>query len=136
MKTNYLANITFGNLIESGQINNIKYTKEYSDNKKLLKYTEQGLKTDKFLKVEKFDNNGNQIEIQEFKYLPNKTIEHYKNKSQEYTRTITKEIKEALIHITEIFESKTSPANNYIHESIRDLEGKILKLFTNGKQIL
>ena len=136
MKTNYLANITFGNLIESGQINNIKYTKEYSDNKKLLKYTEQDLKTDKFLKVEKFDNNGNQIEIQEFKYLPNKTIEHYKNKSQEYTRTITKEIKEALIHITEIFESKTSPANNYIHESIRDLEGKILKFFTNGKQIL
>lgn len=136
MKINHINNTTFGNLIESGQTNNIKFTKEYSDNKNLLKYIEQDLKTDKFLKVENFDNDGNRVSIQEFQYLPNKTIEHYKNKSQEYTRTITKEIKEALIYITEVFESKTSPANNYIHESIRDLEGKILKLFANGKQIL
>ena len=136
MKINYVTNTTFGNLVETGQINNIKFTKEYPDNNKLLKYTEQDLKTDKFLKVEKFDNDGNRISIQEFKYQPNKTIEYYRNKSQEYTRTITKEIKDSLIHITEVFESKTSPANNYIHESIRDLEGKIFKFFANGKQIL
>lgn len=136
MKISGINNTTFGNRIETGQTDTIKYSKEFSDDNKLLKYIEKDMKTDKFLKVETFDNIGNRVEIQEYKYLPNKTIEHYKNKSQEYTRTITKEIKDSLSHVTEVFESKTSPANNYNHESIRDLEGRILKLFANGKRIL
>ena len=136
MKISSINNTTFGNRIETGQTSTIKYSKEFSDENKLLKYIEKDAKTDKFLKVETFDNIGNRVEIQEYKYLPNKTIEHYKNKSQEYTRTITKEIKDSLTHVTEVFESKTTPANNYIHETIRDLEGKILKLFANGKRIL
>ncbi len=136
MKISGINNTTFGNRIETGQTDTIKYSKEFSDDNKLLKYIEKDAKTDNFLKVETFDNIGTRVEIQEYKYLPNKTIEHYKNKSQEYTRTITKEIKDSLSHVTEVFESKTSPANNYIHESIRDLEGRILKLFANGKQIL
>ncbi len=136
MKISSINNTIFGNRIETGQTDTIKYSKEFSDDNKLLKYIEKDMKTDKFLKVETFDNIGNRVEIQEYKYLPNKTIEHYKNKSQEYTRTITKEIKDSLSHVTEVFESKTSPANNYNHESIRDLEGRILKLFANGKRIL
>lgn len=136
MKISGINNTTFGNRIETGQTDTIKYSKEFSNDNKLLKYIEKDAKTDNFLKVETFDNIGTRVEIQEYKYLPNKTIEHYKNKSQEYTRTITKEIKDSLSHVTEVFESKTSPANNYIHESIRDLEGRILKLFANGKRIL
>lgn len=136
MKISGINNTTFGNRIETGQTDTIKYSKVFSDDNRLLKYIEKDAKTDNFLKVETFDNIGNRVEIQEYKYLPNKTIEHYKNKSQEYTRTITKEIKDSLSHVTEVFESKTSPANNYIHESIRDLEGRILKLFANGKRIL
>lgn len=136
MKISSINNTPFGNQIKTGQTGSIKFSKEFSDEGQLVKYIEKDAKTDKFLKVETFDNIGNRIGIQEYKYLPNKTIEHYKNKSQEYTRTITKEIKNSLSHVTEIFESKTNPANNYIHETVRDLEGKIIKLFANGKRIL
>lgn len=136
MKIFCINNTTFGNRIETGQTDSITYSKEFSDDNKLLKYIEKDTKTDKFLKVETFDNCGNRVAIQEYTYLPNKMIEHYKNKSQEYTRTITKEINDSLYHITEVFESKTKPANNYINETIRNLEGKIVKMFANGKRIL
>ena len=131
-----IDNISFGNRIENYQVGRIKYSREYSDDNILLVNKELDAQTDKFLKVETFDNCGNRVAIQEYTYLPNKMIEHYKNKSQEYTRTITKEIKDSLYHITEVFESKTKPAKNYINETIRNLEGKIVKMFANGKRIL
>ena len=79
MKIFCINNTTFGNRIETGQTDAITYSKEFSDDNKLLKYIEKDAKTDKFLKVETFDNCGNRVAIQEYTYLPNKMIEDRKS---------------------------------------------------------
>ena len=108
-----IDNISFGNRIENYQVGRIKYSREYSDDNILLVNKELDAQTDKFLKVQHFDVEGNLLDTQEYTYLPNKMVEYYKNKSQEYTRTITDKMKEGVHCIKEIFCSVTSPNCNY-----------------------
>ena len=136
MKIFCINNTTFGNRIETGQTDSITYSKEFSDDNKLLKYIEKDAKTDKFLKVQHFDVEGNLLDTQEYTYLPNKMVEYYKNKSQEYTRTITDKMKEGVHCIKEIFCSVTSPNCNYTRETIKDATGKILNIYQDGKKLL
>lgn len=131
-----ISQITFGNKIETRQDGNIKYKKEFSDNGHLLSAQEWLLPQNRPLKIERFNQNGDLLEIQEFSYFPNKTVEHYKNKYQEYTRTISEEIKNGFKHITENFISKTSPKSNYTNETIKELSGKLVQIIANGKQLL
>mgnify|MGYP004498674139 FL=1 len=131
-----IGSIAFGNRIENCQVGKIKYSREYSDNNVLLVNKEWDTQTDKFLKVQHFDPKGNLIDTQEYTYLPNKTVEYYKNKSQEYTRTITDEMKEGLLCIKEVFCSVTNPRCNYIRESIKDSAGKIINIYQDGKKLL
>ena len=133
MKAN---NITFGNRIKNGSTGKIGYTKEYSDNNHLLTSKEWDLKTNKILNVKHYDYSGQLLDIQEFTYSDNRIQEHYKSKSQEYIRTITKEIKNSFLYIKEVFVSKTNAKCNYERLSIRDISGKIVSLFQNGKKIL
>ena len=133
MKAN---NITFGNRIENGSTGKIGYTKEYSNNNHLLTSKEWDLKTNKILNVKHYDYSGQLLDIQEFTYSDNRIQEHYKSKSQEYIRTITKEIKNSFLYIKEVFTSKTNAKCNYEMLSIKDFSGKIINLFQNGQKIL
>ena len=131
-----IDNISFGNRIENYQVGRIKYSREYSDDNILLVNKELDAQTDKFLKVQHFDVEGNLLDNQEYTYLPNKMVEYYKNKSQEYTRTITDKMKEGVHCIKEIFCSVTSPNCNYTRETIKDATGKILNIYQDGKKLL
>ena len=131
-----IDNISFGNRIENYQVGRIKYSREYSDDNILLVNKELDAQTDKFLKVQHFDVEGNLLDTQEYTYLPNKMVEYYKNKSQEYTRTITDKMKEGVHYIKEIFCSVTSPNCNYTRETIKDATGKILNIYQDGKKLL
>ena len=131
-----IDNISFGNRIENYQVGRIKYSREYSDDNILLVNKELDAQTDKFLKVQHFDVEGNLLDTQEYMYLPNKMVEYYKNKSQEYTRTITDKMKEGVHCIKEIFCSVTSPNCNYTRETIKDATGKILNIYQDGKKLL
>ena len=102
----------------------------------MLVNKELDAQTDKFLKVQHFDVEGNLLDTQEYTYLPNKMVEYYKNKSQEYTRTITDKMKEGVHCIKEIFCSVTSPNCNYTRETIKDATGKILNIYQDGKKLL
>ena len=131
-----LYNITFGERIENGVTGRVRYSKEYSNNNQLLTSKEWDLKTDKILNVKHYDSNGQLLDMQEFTYFSNKMEEYYKSRSQEYIRTITKEMKNSFSYIKEVFLSKTNAKCNYERLSIRDISGKIVSLFQNGKKIL
>ena len=73
------------------------------------------------------------FESGDFEYLPNKTIEPVSG-IQNYKRTITKEIKDSLIHITEEYLSTSAPSQNYLYKIIKNLEGKIISWISNGKK--
>lgn len=128
--------VSFGNKFENTQNGDVKYSKEYSDDGQLLSKKAWQTSTNKPLKIERYDSNGDVFEIQEFSYSHNKTVEHYKNNNQEYTRTITKEINDGVNHIKEVFISKTTPKNNYITETLRDMAGKMVQIIHNGKPLL
>ena len=128
--------INFGNRIENGQENGVRYSREYNDSGKLISNQEWEAESDRFLKSEHFDELGNLKESHKFSYSPNTIIERYKNKFQEYTRTITEKIKGERKYIKEIYNSKTRPENNYVRLSVRDLADNIVGLFVNGKQLL
>ena len=131
-----IDSISFGNRIENGEVGRIKYSREYSDDNILLVNKELDAQTDKFLKVQHFDVEGNLLDTQEYMYFPNKMVEYYKNKSQEYTRTIIDEVKEGARCIKEIFCSVTSPDCNYTRETIKDFTGKIVNIYQDGKKLL
>ncbi len=133
MKVDY---INFGSRIITGQENGIRYSREYSDSGLLVSNNEWEANSDRFVKSEHFDELGNIVESHKFSYSPNLIIERYKNKFQEYTRTITEEIKGERKYIKEIYNSKTRPANNYVMVSVRDLANKTVALFMNGQKLL
>ncbi len=88
------------------------------------------------MKAENFDKDGLWLDSQEFEYLANKEIENFNSKTMKYKRTITKEIIDSNLHYKELYESVTSPSNNYLYEIIKDLKGKTLSFICNGKKIL
>lgn len=128
-------NISFGNKTITTQNKNLVYTKEFNDNGNLISYTEKDILNDRFILSEKYDETGKIITSQHFEYLPNKTIETVSG-IQNYKRTITKEIKDSLIHITEEYLSTSAPSQNYLYKIIKNLEGKIISWISNGKKII
>lgn len=131
----FMNNISFGNRTVTTQNNNHLYTKEYNDEGILVAYTEKDTLNDRFILSERYDSSGKVIERQHFEYLPNKTIETVSG-SQNYTRTITKEIKDSLLHLTEEYLSLSDPSKNYLYKIIKNLEGKIISWTSNGKKII
>lgn len=128
--------VSFGNRIENGQENGIRYSREYNDSGMLISNNEWEANSDRFLKSEHFDEHGNINESHKFSYLPDTTVERYKDKFQEYTRTITEEIRGERKYIKEVYNSRTRSANNYVRISVRDLANNIVGLFVNGKKLL
>lgn len=144
-----IKNISFGNYIKTSVENGYIVENEYSDNDNLLKqifksndehkqirknieYDDSG----RVLVAENFDKDGLWLNLQKFKYSEGKKIEIYNSKEMNYVRTTEEFIKDSIKHIKEVYESSSAPSNNYIYETTRDLKGKMLSFFCNGKKVL
>ena len=112
-----------------------KVIEHYDDNNSLVK----SFVLDKFqrdIDSKHFDKEGNVIFHMHKDYLPNGMVETFKDKFQEYTRTIHIKVIDSMTHRIEEYCSKTSPDSNYINEYIRDVSGRLVKIINNGKEIL
>lgn len=150
MKVANIKNISFGNYILTTKKDEFSIQSEYSDDNKLLNeafYNNDINKTirkkinydqtvGKILSVENFDQNGLRLDLQEFEYLTDKEIEKFHSGTIQYKRIITKQIKDSIQYITELYESPTNPTTNYLYEMTKDLKGKMLSFICNGQKVL
>lgn len=106
----------------------------FSDNNKLLSRNKYD-KSDRHIQTNWFDEYGNDTGFMNKKYTEDGFIETCKTKTQEYTRTTHKFIKNGFQHYTEEYISKSKPEANYFNESVKDLLGNLIKMLSNGKVI-
>ena len=132
-----LDTVNFGNYTRTVQKDNVLIKEEFNDNDIKIFHEEFDVKKNRFLRQDKWDNSGNPIQQWWFEYFENKKVEHFNTaKEESYIRIITDTVKDNKKIHKEEFLSKTKPANNYIHESVKDLGGKLLSFFCNGKKII
>lgn len=145
--SNNIAKISFGNYIKSLQQGKFNVKQEYNDGHKLLlesffngnvlrQTIEHDSITGEILKSENFDTNGTWLSTQCFEYSSNKKVETFRSKSTNYIRTITTFIKDSIKYITEVYESSSDPARNYVYEIVMNAEEKILSWLCNGKKVM
>lgn len=133
---NYRQNpITFGSSIKETFTGNKTITKVFDNEGYLFTRTEKDTELDRFIRRETYDKSGNIISEHAFEYLPNKTVETYKDQTSSYIRTISTVVKNSLTHVTEEYVS-SNPDSNYLYEITKDTTGKILKWVCNGKKVL
>ena len=113
--------------------NKNKITETYDDNNVLIKRLEYD-EFNRFADCKDFDINGNICSHLHFEYKPDGYIETFKNNESKYTRKCKTFIKDSLKYRVEEFISSNSKSN-YIHEDIKDLSGKLLRLTCNGNII-
>ena len=128
--------LNFRNRTEITQKDGIKYTDEINDNNIVIKHTEYDYENDRFIRCDKFDDDGNPVENWWFEYFENGQKEFFNSKDEVYTRTRTDEQVGDLQVRTEKYESKFRPENNYIYEIVRDWSGKMLSFICNGKDLM
>ena len=136
MKLNWNS-VCFGNYTKTVKQNNILIKEEFNDDDIKILHEEFDVENDRFLRQDKWDNKGNPIQQWRFDYFENKKVEHFNTANEEsYVRTITDTVLDNKRIHKEEYISKTTPDNNYIHETIKDLNGKLLSFLCNGKKIL
>lgn len=128
-------NISFSEKVKIYKKDDNKVIEHYDENNHLIKsFVLDKYKRD--IDSKHFDKDGNVIFHMHKEYSPNGMVETFKDKYQEYTRTIHIEIIDSMMHRIEEFCSKTSPKSNYVNEFIHDVSGKLVKIINNGKEII
>ena len=128
--------INFSSTTRTYYRGNISIEEILNDNDIMTKYSEYDTVNKRPLLTNTYSDIGEILSEQKFDYFENGFTENYKSQTQEYTRTVTNQIKENLKHRIEKYVSKTNPSQNYIHETIHDFSNKLLQFLCNGKKIL
>ena len=125
--------IKFSGSENSYKIGHHKIT-EYFDDSRVLTKTIEHDEFDRIVDTKWFNQQGEITEQlhKDYYELPNEKgfIEHYKSKTQEYTRKACTKFIDGAKHTIDEFISKTSPERSYINEFIYDLQNKLKDVIT------
>lgn len=131
----FLSPVSFNGKTVTSTQNKLKIEEFYDDNNMLssrLEYDEQ----DRFVDKKSFDSQGNVTEHQHKSYYikgeEQGCIETFKNEFQHYVRQSYTRPQGKFIHTVDNFQSISNPGKSYINEFIRDLQGRLVKVISNG----
>jgi len=114
--------------------NKNKITEKFNDDDVLIKRIEYD-EFDRFIDSKDFDVDGSLSQHHHFDYNEEGFVETFKNRESEYIRKSKTFIKNSYRYRIEKYIS-TNSKNNYVHEFITSLSGKLLRMTCNGKIIL
>ena len=127
----------FGNTIKTHQTGNTLIKEEFNDNNVRILYEERDVKNDRFIRQNRWNDEGEQIQNWWIEYQKHKKIEHFEAKGKEnYIRTMIERIVDGFKIRTESYISKTNPKNNYLHVITKDAKDKMISFICNGKKVL
>ena len=129
--------INFGNTTKTRSSGNLLIKEEFNDSNVRILYEERDAQNDRFIRQNRWNDKGEQIQNWWFEYFENKKVEHFEEKgNQSYVRTMMDKVVNGLKVHTEEYISKTHPQNNYIHEITKDAKDKLISFVCNGKRVL